>query len=169
MWISMISVQNQFDFGWSSHIMSSNEDIYVTSDSFWEVDCFRRTVKRVEDGHHMCREMSKLIFERSEIEREYARKLQTWSKKWIETIDKGWFMPLQPCTMIHKNAKSRDWIWRLPRGLQIRLSHSNQYPSVLVWLTVFLDYLPELYIIYINGLDFLLASHLEFVLWCGVW
>ena len=93
--------------------MSSNEDIYVTSDSFWEVDCFRRTVKRVEDGHHMCREISKLIFERSEIEREYARKLQTWSKKWIETIDKGWFKPLQSCTIKCKNAKSHKHMWPL--------------------------------------------------------
>lgn len=69
--------------------MSSTEDILASSDSFWEVDCYRRTVKRTEDGLHMCRELSKIIFERSEIEREYAKKLQGWSKKWSDSIEKG--------------------------------------------------------------------------------
>lgn len=69
--------------------MSVHEEVLASSDSFWEVDCFRRTVKRTEDGLHMCRELSKLIFERAEIEREYAKKLQMWSKKWNETVDKG--------------------------------------------------------------------------------
>ena len=60
-----------------------------TSDSFWEIDCYRRTVKRTEDGLHMCSELMKMIGERAEIEMKYANKLKMWSKKWIDTIDKG--------------------------------------------------------------------------------
>jgi hypothetical protein len=70
--------------------MSVNEEVEAaTSDSFWEVDQFRRTVKRVDDGLHMTHELSRLISERAEIEREYAKKLQLWSKKWNEIIEKG--------------------------------------------------------------------------------
>jgi hypothetical protein len=60
-----------------------------TSDSFWEIDCYRRTVKRTEDGLHMCSELMKMIGERAEIEMKYANKLKMWSKKWIDTIEKG--------------------------------------------------------------------------------
>jgi len=70
--------------------MSVNEEVEAAgSDSFWEVDQFRRTVKRVDDGLNMSHELARLITERSEIEREYAKKLQSWSKKWSETIEKG--------------------------------------------------------------------------------
>ena len=59
------------------------------SDSFWEVDSYKRTVKRTEDGMQMCGEMMKLIQERAEIEKGYAKRLKAWSKKWIDSIDKG--------------------------------------------------------------------------------
>jgi hypothetical protein len=66
------------------------DDILVpTSDSFWEVDGYRRTVKRVEDGVQQCSELMKLIQERAEIEKEYAKKLKAWSKKWNDSFDKG--------------------------------------------------------------------------------
>jgi protein kinase C and casein kinase substrate in neurons protein len=69
--------------------MSLNEEVIASSDSFWEIDYFKRTVKRAEDGLHMCRELSRMIAERAEIEKDYAKKLQIWSKKWSEAIEKG--------------------------------------------------------------------------------
>ena len=61
----------------------------AATDSFWEIDQFRCTVKRVDDGLHMCQELSRMIAERAEIEHDYAKKLQAWSKKWNESIEKG--------------------------------------------------------------------------------
>jgi len=70
--------------------MSVNDEVEAAAtDSFWDIDQFRRTVKRVDDGLHMCQELSRMIAERAEIEHDYAKKLQTWSKKWNETIEKG--------------------------------------------------------------------------------
>jgi len=69
--------------------MSVDEVEAAATDSFWEIDQFRRTVKRVDDGLHMCQELSHMIAERGEIEHDYAKKLQAWSKKWNEAIEKG--------------------------------------------------------------------------------
>jgi len=60
-----------------------------TSDSFWEVDGYRRTVKRVEDGSLQCSELMKMVQERADIERDYAKRLKTWVKKWNESVDRG--------------------------------------------------------------------------------
>lgn len=74
--------------------MNSKDDLLEpASDSFWEVDSYKRVVKRTEDGLHSCNELMKLIQERSEIELKYATKLQAWNKKWNESIEKSkWFM-----------------------------------------------------------------------------
>ena len=64
-------------------------DVEETIENFWEVENYRRTVKRTEDGMNMCTELMKLMQDRSEIERKYAEKLKSWSKKWMEIIDKG--------------------------------------------------------------------------------
>ena len=73
--------------------MSSNDELLVpSSDSFWEIDCYKSTVKRTEDGLHMCGELMKLVAERAEIETKYSNKLKMWCKKWNDVIDKGWFL-----------------------------------------------------------------------------
>ena len=59
------------------------------SDSFWEPNNYKRTCKRIEDGHKLCDDMMKLITERGEIEKSYAKSLKAWSKKWNELIEKG--------------------------------------------------------------------------------
>lgn len=70
--------------------MSAGEDVLLpSSDSFWEIDCYKTTVKRTEDGLHMCGELMKLIAERAEIEMKYSNKLKMWCKKWSDIIDKG--------------------------------------------------------------------------------
>jgi len=78
-----------FYFKQKQTAMSVDEVEAAATDSFWEIDQFRRTVKRVDDGLHMCQELSRMAAERAEIEHDYARKLQAWSKKWNEVIEKG--------------------------------------------------------------------------------
>lgn len=43
---------------------------------FWNVNGYKKTVKRVDDGRTLCDDMMKMIAERSEIENNYANKLQ---------------------------------------------------------------------------------------------
>lgn len=68
----------------------SDENLYsATSDSFWDVGNFKRTVKRIDDGAKLCDEFVKLVAERAEIEAKYAMKLKAWSKKWEDCIKSG--------------------------------------------------------------------------------
>ncbi len=70
--------------------MSVNEDGLVpTSDSFWDIDGYKRTVKRQDEGSRLCNELMSLISERAEIEKAYAKQLKGWSQKWQHTIEKG--------------------------------------------------------------------------------
>ena len=79
-------------FSFKQTTMSAVDEVEAAAtDSFWEIDQFRHTVKRVDDGLHMCQEVSRMIAERAEIEHDYAKKLQAWSKKWNEVIEKGFF------------------------------------------------------------------------------
>ena len=59
------------------------------SDSFWEPGNYKRTTKRIEDGHNLCGELMTLVKERAEIEKIYAKSLRTWSMRWQNMIDKG--------------------------------------------------------------------------------
>ena len=68
----------------------SDENLYSAStDSFWDVGNFKRTVKRIDDGAKLCDEFMKLVAERADIEAKYAFKLKAWSKKWEECIKTG--------------------------------------------------------------------------------
>ena len=70
--------------------MSVNEDgVSAGSDSFFEVDQYKRTVKRQEEGLRLCSELMTLIQERAEVEKHYAKALKAWNKKWIEAVEKG--------------------------------------------------------------------------------
>ncbi|XP_076472022.1 protein kinase C and casein kinase substrate in neurons protein 1-like isoform X2 [Babylonia areolata] len=70
--------------------MSVNDDLLqASSDSFWEVGKYMRTVKRCDNGFKLCESLRQLIEQRSEIEKKYASMLSGWSKKWNEFLDKG--------------------------------------------------------------------------------
>lgn len=72
--------------------MSHHSDdamLVVTSDSFWEPGNYKRTTKRTEDGFKLCNDLVQLIQERSEIEKNYAKSLKCWAKKWNELIERG--------------------------------------------------------------------------------
>ncbi|XP_025159492.1 protein kinase C and casein kinase substrate in neurons protein 1 isoform X3 [Harpegnathos saltator] len=68
---------------------SDDNMLIATSDSFWEPGNYKRTTKRIEDGHKLCDSLIALVQERAEIEKTYAKALKNWSKNWNDKIEKG--------------------------------------------------------------------------------
>lgn len=61
----------------------------AASDSFWEPGNYKRTTKRIEDGYRLCNDLMQLLQERCDIEKNYAKGLHSWSKRWNDAICKG--------------------------------------------------------------------------------
>ena len=71
----------------------SEENLLTASGgSFWEPGIYKRTTKRIEDGNRLCTDLVQLVMDRAEIEKNYAKNLKAWSKKWNELIEKGVFI-----------------------------------------------------------------------------
>lgn len=59
------------------------------SESFWEPGNYKRTTKRIEDGFRLCNDLVQLVEERCDIEKNYAKSLNSWSKRWNDSISRG--------------------------------------------------------------------------------
>uniref|UniRef100_A0A1I8GUJ9 SH3 domain-containing protein n=2 Tax=Macrostomum lignano TaxID=282301 RepID=A0A1I8GUJ9_9PLAT len=53
-----------------------DDNVEVSSDSFWEIGQYKKTVKRVDDGFELCTRLMQLIQERADIEKGYSANLK---------------------------------------------------------------------------------------------
>eukprot|EP01134_Creolimax_fragrantissima_P007078 CFRG7078T1 len=65
-----------------SHSSVGDSTPQLPAKSFWEIDEYKRVVKRLDDGIHNCDIIQSMLKERAAAEKEYTKALEKWSTKW---------------------------------------------------------------------------------------
>jgi len=94
--------------------------------NFWDVNSYKRTVKRTDDGARLCDDLLKLLAERAEIEGLYATKLEGKSYKRSDVVKEitqkvscasSFYFSLFSLLYTAKNYLTKTIIFRLFRRL----------------------------------------------------
>ncbi|XP_070553156.1 protein kinase C and casein kinase substrate in neurons protein 2-like [Ptychodera flava] len=69
--------------------MADEKQVKRIRKSFWDVNQYKKTVKRIENGHRSCDDFMTMLQERAELEMKYSKSLKAWADKWEEKVSKG--------------------------------------------------------------------------------